>query len=318
MKKWIAGLLALTLALSMAACGGKEEKSGSLKDAVNHTAAVEPSEEKPREKPQDKPQEKPKEDTAAADLSMEPVVVLDNDQCTVKFTDIREDEDFGLMLRCFCENKSQDTTYMFTIDDGSVNGIDCDPFFASELGPGKKSNEEIYFWVEDLKALGVTDFTDIWVAFRVYDSDDYLAEPVGLKEQHIYPRGPENAARYRRELQPDDVVLMDTDEGLVAVVGSGMDEIWGYSLSLYIENRTDTCVMFSADDVSVNGYMVDPFFARSLPADTCAYEQIVWPLEELEKNGIGQVEEIEFILDVYDNENWDLPDFLEKPVTYRP
>lgn len=50
---------------------------------------------------------------------------------------------WGYTLKAQLENKSTEKTYMFSVESASINGVQCDPMFASEVAAGKKANEEI-------------------------------------------------------------------------------------------------------------------------------------------------------------------------------
>ena len=324
MKKLIAILLVLTMVLSFAACGGekeeKREEGSSLRDAVgtvgkDHKPAEKP--ERPTEKPEEKPTEKPEEKPEGG-FSMDEVVVVDNDECVIRITGAEINDYDEFTLKAYLENKSSDTTYMYTVMDATVNGISSDPLFAMEVAPGKKAQKEISFWDDSLEENNVTRFTDIGLSFRVYNTDDYMADPVAEPMVHIYPYGEDQAERFVREPQDSDIVLVDTDEITVVAIGKEYDELWGQSVKIFIDNRTDNYLMVTADDVSVNGYMVDPFFATEISPDSCGFDNINWSNDRLAENGIEDLEEIEMKLRIYDNENWSADDLVSETITFQP
>ena len=70
-------------------------------------------------------------------------------------------------------------------------------------------------------------------------------------------------------------------------------------------------------DVSVNGYMCDPFYAVTIPPHSCRYSDVTFSEIAFEENGIEDVEEIEFGLYVYDNDSW-TTQYLSETYTYSP
>lgn len=42
---------------------------------------------------------------------------------------------------------------MFSVESASINGVQCDPMFASEVAAGKKANEEINFSTDTLEEM---------------------------------------------------------------------------------------------------------------------------------------------------------------------
>lgn len=291
MKKMTAYLLGLALMISMTACSSADsDDSGENND----NTPVETEE-----------------------ISFEEITVVDNEQCTIKITGIEPDNMWGYTLNAYLENKSDDKTYMFSVQNASVNGLQTDPLFATTVAAGKKSNEEINF-SEDLSSYGLTDFTDIQLTFRVYDNDDWMADDVALQTVHVYPYGEDKATTFVRESQSTDHVIVDNENVTIIVTGYDEDGIWGYTMHLYLVNKTDSEVMFSVDDVSVNGFMADPFWAASVAAGKAAFSDVSWSDSTFEDNDITTVEEIEMTWSVYNNEDWTQDDIYNETVVLNP
>ena len=156
------------------------------------------------------------------------------------------------------------------------------------------------------------------MTIRVYDSNDWLAEETALETVHIYPYGDDKASTFTREPQPTDQVLVDNEYATAIVTGYTEDSNWGYTVNLFFINKSDKEVMFSVNDASVNGYMADPFFAKAVMAGKCAFASMSWSDSTLEKNSIAEIEEIEFTLRIYDNNDWLAEAFAEENITLNP
>ena len=305
MKKLVALLLALVMLLSLAACGVV-----TVSDDDDENTTTE-SETKNDEKKDDSKTEK-------KEITFTELVAVDNEECFIKITGIENDSLWGYTLKVQLENKSADKTYMFSIQDASINGVKCSALLAEQVAAGKKANEKISFSDDELEENGVGDYTDIELTFRVYDSNDWTADEVALETVHVYPYGEENATKFVREAKATDNIILDNESVTVIVTGYESGEIWGYTAKVFLINKTDKTVMFSVDDVSVNGYMIDPFFATSVSAGKCAFGSIQWSDSKLEENDITTVEEIEFELRAYDYENWNAADFAKEVITLNP
>ncbi len=74
--------------------------------------------------------------------------------------------------------------------------------------------------------------------------------------------------------------------------------------------------MYSIDDVSVNGYMMDPFWGTEVVADSVAFSDISWFDESLEENGIDKndITEIEFTLRASDSDDWMADPYVEENI----
>ncbi|MGM9641761.1 MAG: hypothetical protein ACI3XI_00995 [Eubacteriales bacterium] len=252
------------------------------------------------------------------EITFSELVAIDNGKCFIKVTEIDPYNIWGYTLKVQLENKSTDKTYMFSVESAAINGIQCDPFFATEVAAGKKANKEISFTNSALEESGIEDYTDIELTFRVYDTDDWMADDVAKETIHIYPYGEDKVVKYVRASQASDNVIIDNQYVTVIVTGYEDDDIWGYTVKLFLLNKTDKNIMFSVDDVSVNGYMADPFFAKTVSAGKCAFSSMSWSDTTLENNGITAIKEIEFILRAYDEDNWLADDFVNKTVTLKP
>ena len=115
-----------------------------------------------------------------------------------------------------------------------------------------------------------------------------------------------------------EVVLVDDENCTVIVKGYDENALLGYGVNVYLENKTDKELMFSIDEVSVNGFMCDPFWAKTVSAGKKANEQITFFDSDFESNGIETVEEITFTLKVYDSNDWLADKFVEESFTVNP
>jgi len=321
MKKIASLLLTIVLLLSLSACGenktsknGNDEKNSQTK-AVNNTNETSSSKEDKKTSDQDNNEtNKPKEN----EISFTEVVVVDNAECSIKITQIDPENLFGFTLKSQLENKSAEKTYMFSVESGAINGVECDPLFAVEIAAGKKSNNEINFLNDNLKKNEIGDYTDIELTFRVYDSNDWTAEPVAKETIHIYPYGEDRAVKFVRSPQPNDNVIIDNDSVTVIVTGYEEDKIWGYKVNLFLINKTDKNVMFGVNEASINGFMADPLYATTVSAGKCAFSSMSWTNRVLEDNGISAVEKIEFKFRIYDSDDWTLSDIVNETITLKP
>ncbi|MBR3759661.1 MAG: hypothetical protein IKK47_01525 [Ruminococcus sp.] len=340
MKKISALLFALML-LSLTGCSAEQSKEKSSKDTkASHEESEDSQDNKKKDDEkkdstdantssedgnvsEDSKEEKDKEKDNSSKkennkISFSEVIAVDNAECTIKITDIDPDNLWGYSLKTTLENKSSDKTYMFSVDSASINGVQCDPFFASEVASGKKSNEEISFTTDTLDENGIGDYTDIELSFRVYDNDDWLADPVAEETVHVYPYGEEKASTFVREAQASDNILIDNDYITAIATGYEEDDLWGYTVNLFLINKTNNDVMFSVDEASVNNIMCDPFFAETVSAGKCSFSSMSFSDTTLEKNGIETIEEIEFKLHAYNADDFMSDEFANESITLNP
>lgn len=310
LKRIIALLLTGIMLVSFSACGGtaKEDPGASNVDAVDTELQEEeqPIEEAPATT-----------EVSVPEITFTEQLLVDDENCTVKITGIEEDALWGYTLKVLLENKT-DLELMYSVNGASINGFMCDPFWASSVTAQMKANEEISFSKESFKENSIEYPTDITFTLRVYDNNDWMADALVEQEFTIYPMGEEAVQPYEREPQPEDIVLFDNEQCQMIVTGFEKDDIWGYTMKVYLENKTDKELMFSTDGVAMNGFMCDPFWAESIAAGKRNNTKLTWSEDALAENEITEVTEIVLPIRVYDNNDWMAEAFVEETFTINP
>ena len=115
----------------------------------------------------------------------------------------------------------------------------------------------------------------------------------------VYPLGEDKAAETVREPAATDQVLVDNDSCSVIVTGFEPDNSWGFSMQLYLVNKTDKDLVFSADDASINGIMCDPFWADIVVSGKRSFSTVLWDKSALDENEIEKVEQISLPMIIY-------------------
>ncbi len=252
------------------------------------------------------------------ELNFSETVVVDHQECMIKITEIHPDSLLGFTLKVQLENKSTEKDYVFSVQSAAINGVQCDPFFATTVAAGKKANDDICFLDSKLEKNNVGDYTDIELTFRVYNSDNWLEDEVVYETVHIYPYGEENASTFVRESKDSDQIIIDNEYVTVTVIGYENNSILGYTIDLFLVNKTDKKVMFCTENESINGFMINPYYAESVIAGKCAFGSVNWANSKLEENEISTVEQIAFTFRAYDYSNWLGEDFANELITLNP
>ena len=246
----------------------------------------------------------------------EELVLVNDENMVITVKEFDEDGFWGPTMKVYLENKT-DKQLMYSIDSCAVNGVMNDPFWAKELPAGSKANAEIS-WTDLSGNAASAGITKVELCFKVYDSDDWMADNLLYQDFTIYPKGKSNAVIDQFIPDQDDIVLFDNEEVSMIVTGFENDELWGYSARVYLNNKTDAQLMFSVKSAVVNGYVCDPFWAREVRGHAADYASISWLPDEFEENGITEVEEITLAISVYDSNNWMDDALLEKQFIIRP
>jgi putative cell wall binding repeat-containing protein len=269
-------------------------------------------------------EEETKEGKKSSSKSTRPItlkneVVLDNELFSITAKSIDEDSEYGYLVNLLIENKSPDKTYTFGIQKGQVNGVEVDPYTIIFINPGKKANIKVF--IENLKEYGIEEYTDIELIVNVTEGKYTYDEPYTMSESiHIYPYGKENAGKFVYEAKAGDQVLVDNEYVTVIYTGDNKENELGYSINLYIVNKTDKDITVSGDDMSINGYMVGADFFKDVSAGKVSLSNIQWYEETFKENDIDEskINDIEFSLDIYPPENIEAEHFFNGMLKITP
>ena len=318
-------ILSIILVLAIFAIMALGSGSSGSSSSSSTVSASDSLEKLPESNDSAKPEEKKTEDKETTveskpSYTIENETIVDNDACVFRIVGAKDDSIWGFALKAYCENRLEDKNLMFSIDDVCVNGYECDPLWAQTVAAGKKSNDDITFSSTSFKEIGISSPDEIRFSLRIHDADDWMADNIVEDSFVIYPTGlsADQIVVPNRRSTPSEKTIFDTEDCTFIILDDEMDSIWGYTLNCFIENKSNKKLMFSWDDVSVNGYMVDPFWATEVAPGAKYYSGISFSDSKFEENGIEQVEEIEFKMKVYDSDDWMADNIIEQTFTYTP
>ena len=239
---------------------------------------------------------------------------IDTEECAVTINDAYLNEDGSYTVEMSMENKTADQELDFSIDATALNGVEtADPKFIS--CPEAGSTEDRILTIPSLKEIGIEDVTDVMLYFdiRKYGADGQ--PPLAEQAVHIYPDGEENAQKYERENVDSDQVLIDNDQVSVTVINiepDGKDE-WGEkdtcNIQLFLENKTDSLVMFAFQSVSINGNIIEEYdygyYERKVEGGDGAVYSVSVPKDKIKAKGIENTEKVGFTVLAYSYSTWD-------------
>ena len=310
MKRLLSLALCLCMILGLCACGGKSAPATEPAPAPTASPAVDKVPTAPAEIPTEAP---PSHEAISGQ------VLADNAHCRFTVTGTQFNEHTGLEISVLCENFS-DRPLMFSWNNVSVCGYMYDPFWAEEVAAGKKVNSIIGIDTFALEQIGISSVDEISFTLAVQDSEEFMNEPVFLENLTVYPTGKtaETVKYPVYEPKETDTVIVDSDAVTFLIEGVDDELADFYTLRCYLSNKTGSNLMFSLENVSVNGFMVDPFWAMAVSAGKQAYSDIIFYREDLEAQDIEVVQNIEFKLLVSDSDDWEADYLLDEVYTFTP
>lgn len=245
----------------------------------------------------------------SADVTVEEQVLLDQDGIKITATGYEKGDIMGDGINVVIENNS-DTDYTVTCDALIVNDYMFTDLFASTVAAGKKANETIYLSKNQIKDAGIDAVGRVEVYFRCYDGS------YNNLFKNVY--ADIHTSRY------DDMVVPTVSEGTelynrdgIKIIGQALNEnsIWGTAIVLYCENNSGQNIFVTVDDLSINGYMIDPVYASTVYDGKKSIDEITIFSSDLEKNNIETIEDVELKFHISNNETFSTI-VTSEPITF--
>lgn len=291
MKSLCTGLVFILFGL-MAAGSGSSDSSNETKAITTENATT----KQQSETTDDEGIGKSDDD---AEITIEEQVLLEQNDIKITAVSMESDSIWGDGIKLLIENDSPSNVGV-SCNALIVNDFMISDLFSSTVAAGKKANETMYISSSELKAAGITNIGQIETYFHIYDSDSYEtlfdAEPAIIKTS-LYDKMDTTADVKGEELYNQDGVR---------IIGQYVNEnsFWGTAVLLYIENTSGRNIGVSCDNMSINGFMVTPFFSSSVYDGKKAYDDITILSSDLEENNITSVEDIEVNFHIFDADSY--------------
>lgn len=232
--------------------------------------------------------------------TIEEQVLLDKEGIVITAKEYVDDAIWGEGIKLQIENNSTQDV-MVSCKALIVNNYMISDLFATEMAAGKKSNETLYLSSTELEAAGIDSVGQIEIYFHVYDTNTYadlfVSDCVTIKTSQY-----ENM-----DTTPDDLGTELYNNGGIRIVGKAVDEnsFWGAGILVYCENKSGKNIQITVDDVSVNGFMIEPVFAATVYNNKMAFSDITIFSSDLEENGISSINEMQLKFNIFDADTFD-------------
>lgn len=294
--KWIAAVLCLSAFAAMALGSGQPD-SGETKQVISNE---EPEKADADQNASDDSEiSKDSEEASDTAVTIDEQVLVDQDDIVVTATEYVTDSIWGDGIKLLLENHSnKDVTVgcnALIVNDYMITDL-----FSSEIAAGKKSNETMYFSSPQLKAAGIENVGKIEIYFQISDSATY---DTIFDSECVVIQTSEYA---NMDTTPNDAGTELYHQNGIRIVGKTVDEnsFWGTAILLYLENNSGKNVGVSVDDMSINGFMMSPFFSTTVYDGKKSIDDITVFSNDLEDNGIEAIEEVELKFHIYDADSY--------------
>lgn len=232
-------------------------------------------------------------------VTIEEQVLFEQDGIVVTAQEYVTDSILGDGIKLLLENNS-DKTVTVGCKALIVNNYMISDLFVSEIAAGKKANETMYLSSSGLKAAGIESVGQVEIYFHVYDSSSY---DTLFDTECVTIQTSEYA---NMDTTPADAGTELYNANGIRIVGKAVDEnsFWGTAILLYCENTSGKNIGISVEEMSINGFMMNPFFSTSVYDGKMSMDDITIFESDLEDNGIKNIEEVELKFHIYDADSY--------------
>ncbi|MCR5748112.1 MAG: hypothetical protein K6G03_10425 [Lachnospiraceae bacterium] len=313
-KRNIIAVSVCLLSFGLMALGSGSQSSGSKKDITKPKEAVDASvdenlnedtaETSGNEETKGKTGGLGNEDgqSQASNVTIEKQTLVDRDGIRITAEEYTTDSIWGDGIKLLIENNA-DKDYTIGCDALIVNDYMISDLFASTVAAGKKATETMYLSSSQLNAAGIKSVGKIEMYFHA--TDDNLDRLFSKVYSEI-----KTSEYSNMDTEADDSGTELYNNNGVRIVGKTVDEnsFWGTAILLFLENTSGRNVSIHVDDMSVNGFMMTPYFSSTVYDGKKAIEDITLLSSELEENGIDSINEVELKFRITDADTYDTID----------
>lgn len=291
--KWIAAVLCLAVFATMASGCGQSGSSETKQVVSDKQTETETSDESVPDSSENS------EGLSDVTVTIDEQVLVEQDGIVVTAMEYVTDSIWGDGIKLLLENNS-DKDVTVGCNALIVNDYMISDLFSSTVSTGKKANETLYLSSAQLKAAGIENVGKIEIYFHIYDSSTY---DTVFDTECVTIQTSEYADM---DTMPNDAGTELYNQNGIRIVGKTVDEnsFWGTAILLYCENNSGKNVGISVDDMSINGFMMNPFFSATVYDGKKALDDITVFSRDLEENGIEAIEEVELKFHIYDAESY--------------
>lgn len=168
----------------------------------------------------------------------------------------------------------------------------------SDVAAGKKDNAQINLISSELRESGISTIGEIAFHLNISNSDTYNT----IDTTDLITIQTSAAGTFIQEVDDGGDEVFSGNNLRVICKGLKKDSIWDGTVVFYLENNSGKAVSIYAENVSVNGYMVDVGMYSDLRPSTRMVDGMY--LLNTELDSIDDIHDIEFNLRVVDSDTF--------------
>lgn len=203
--------------------------------------------------------------------------------------------DFKILL----ENDS-DKNVGLSSDIIIVNGITMYGSLYLKAAAGKKVNGVLSLSSSELQIANISTVANVkTVDAHIFNSDDYST----IKNTN-FEFSTSVSEDFIQNIDDTGDILYDQN-GITVIAKNLNKDIWGNALYVLIKNNTESDIVASADNLSVNGFTLNSFQSDTIAAGTVRFCDIEISSTGLSENEIENIENVSFTMSFRNSDSYD-------------
>lgn len=290
-KKWVLPVVIVVVLILMVSCiagGGDDVTQPSNTTNGSTSSQAEPS--------KDSTTKTEKAPTAAA-VSISEQELYNKNGIVVTAKKI-QDGMFGPEIAVTVENNSTQSIVVSTRSLSVNDFMLTTSGMYSDVAAGKKDNAQINLMSSELRESGISTIGEVAFYLNISSSDTYNT----IDTTDLITIQTSAAGTFTQEVDDSGDEVFSANNLRVVCKGMKKDSIWDGTVVFYLENDSGKAVSIYAENVSVNGYMVDVGMYSDLRPSTRMVDGMY--LLNTELDSIDDIHDIEFNLRVVDSDTF--------------
>lgn len=232
--------------------------------------------------------------------SIEESIIFDEEGITISAKEVVDETFFGQGIKLLIENNSS-SDVIVSSDAMAINGYMVSDMIYEKISAGAKAYTTANCLNSDLENAGISQIKEADIWFNLTDPDTYKYLYKADSPAVIKTSAYEDADS---SLDIDGAEVVDQKGVRIFVKYVDENSFWGTSVLIYAENNSGRNISLTADNVSVNGFMINGYFYSDIKDGYKAFDTMTLFSSELKENGIEKIENIKMTFNAYDSDSY--------------
>lgn len=197
------------------------------------------------------------------------------------------------ILDIYAENKSK-KDIIIQVDYLLVNDFMTGYIFSMNVDSKNKSLGELKISKEDLDRSEIDIINSLEFNLVIIDPNDWST--IDIKENIKLETNSKEVSEYK----PKGDLIFSPGVNIYVDQVDYVNSLWGVDLYFYLENNLDEDISITASNVFVNGKSIEAISSMNVPSNKKAFTIVGFKKEDLDKNNIDIIKEVELNFTVVD------------------